>query len=175
VLFSTGDKKMSNFDDVIDPELNIDALAEALATPIPEGVTILALLNGAKVKVRYLPQSIATSLEFDDGTPIQINKRKPTFNYKKFFKDILPKMNALALKNIRLYDDLSGAVADGKNWIPLSLISPGEYSRLRDLCFPGADDDSDDSENQDNAASRKSGKGVRRGKSDAPGEGLRAI
>lgn len=165
---------MSNFNEPIDPDENIDALAEALSTPIQEEVTILTLLNGAKVKVRYLPQSIATSLEFDNGTPVQINKRKPTFNYKKFFADILPKMNALALRNIKIYDDLSGAESEGKNWIPLSLIGPGDFGRLRDLCFPG-NDDSEDSSDQDNAARGKGRKGLRGRKSDAPSGEVRAV
>lgn len=161
---------MSNYDEVIDPESNIEALLEALNKPIAEETTILKLLNKAKIKVVYLPQSIATSLEFDHGTPVQINKRKPKFDYKKFFEDILPKMNALALKNIQIFDDLSGEKSEGTNWIPLSLIGPGEFSRLRDLCFPGSEDDSADSENQDNANRGKAGKGIRRRQPDTPSE-----
>lgn len=160
---------MTNFDEVIDPEDNIEALMNALKTPIAEKETNLALLNGYKILVKYIPQSVATALEFDHGTPINVNKRNPKFNYKKFFDDILPKMNALALQNVQIYNDRAGDKSEGTNWIPLSLISPGEFSRLRDACFPGADDDSTDSENQDNASRRKVGKGIRRGQSDEIG------
>jgi hypothetical protein len=165
---------MSEENDIIDPEENIDALAEALAQPIRQKVMILTLLNDTRVKVRYLPQSIATSLEFDNNTPLSAGKRKPTFNYKKFFKDILPKMNQLALRSIQIYDDLSGEKSEGKNWIPLSLISPGEFSKLRDLCFPGADESASDSEHEDHVSDRPRGKGVRCGQSNAPGETIRA-
>ena len=47
----------NNFDTkIIDPDENIAALSEAMGEDIKEEVTILQLLNGYKVKVRYLPQ-----------------------------------------------------------------------------------------------------------------------
>ena len=155
-----------DFDDVIDPDLNLEALAEAQGKGIAEETTILELLakneygNPIRVKVRYLPQSIASSLEFDDGTPLKKDGRKPKFNYKKFIESHLAKLNGLALKNIQIVNDLAGAVP-GPRDIRLSLISDGEFKRLHDLCFPGASDDSADSENEDNADGRKKRKGVR--------------
>ena len=157
---------MSNIDDVIDPDLNLEALAEAQGKGIQEETTILELLakndygNPIRVKVRYLPQSIASSLEFDDGTPLKKDGRKPKFNYKKFIESHLAKLNGLALKNIQIVNDLAGAVP-GPRDIRLSLISDGEFKRLHDLCFPGAGDGSDDSPDEDNAHGRKKCKGVR--------------
>jgi hypothetical protein len=155
-----------DFDDVIDPDLNLEALAEAQGKGIQEETTILELLakndygNPIRVKVRYLPQSIASSLEFEDGTPIKKGERKPVFKFSKWAKNILPKMNALALKNIQIVNDLDG-VEPGPRDIRISLIGEGEFKRLHALCFPGASDDSADSENEDNADGGKKRKGVR--------------
>ena len=149
-----------NFDDVIDPDENIAALQEAMGLPVEEEVMILSLLNGRRVKVRYLPQSIASSLEFDDGTPIQVQTRKPKFNFRKWAKEIIPKLNGLALLNIEVVNDLDGACAMSPRAVRLSLISPGEFRRLNQLCFPGASEDWDSSD-EDHVPNRKGGKGLR--------------
>jgi hypothetical protein len=163
---------MSKFDDVIDPDSNIDALAEAMNEPVDEEVTILELLNKRRIKVRYQPQSLGASLEFDHGTPMQANVRKPKFDFHKWAKESLPKMNELALKNIQIVNDVGKPdMAVGRGDVRLSLISPGEFRRLQDLCFPGTTD-TQDLTDEDGSSTRKSGKGVRRGKSDAPGEEL---
>lgn len=163
-----------DFDDVIDPDLNLEALAEAQGKGIAEETTILELLakndygNPIRVKVRYLPQSIASSLEFEDGTPIKKGERKPVFKFSRWAKNILPKMNALALKNIQIVNDLDGATP-GPRDIRISLIGEGEFKRLHGLCFPGAGDGSDDSPDEDNETGGKTGKGVRRRKSAQDG------
>lgn len=151
-----------DFDEIIDPDENIEALAEAMGQPVREEVTILSLINGARVKVRYMPQSIASSLEFDDGTPITPGTRKPKFNFQKWAREVLPKLNGLALRNVQIVNDLDGKAEIPKNGIRLSLISPGEFRRLQELCFPGASDDSPDGEAQDYAADRPKRKGVRK-------------
>ena len=157
---------MSNIDDVIDPDLNLEALAEAQGKGIAEETTILELLakndygNPIRVKVRYLPQSIASSLEFEDGTPIKKGERKPVFKFSKWAKNILPKLNALALKNIQIVNDLDGA-EPGPRDIRISLIGEGEFKKLHALCFPGASDDSTDSEDEAHDDGRKKRKGVR--------------
>lgn len=162
------------FDDVIDPDLNLEALAEAQGKGIKEETTILELLakndygNPIRVKVRYLPQSIASSLEFDDGTPLKKDGRKPKFNYKKFMESHLAKLNGLALKNVQIVNDLAGETP-GPRDIRLSLISDGEFKRLHDLCFPGASDGSDDSPDQDNEDGGKKRKGLRSRKPDESG------
>ena len=149
-----------NFDDVIDPDENIAALQEAMGQPVAEEVMILSLLNGRRVKVRYLPQSIASSLEFDDGTPIQVQTRKPKFNFRKWAKEVIPKLNGLALRNIEIVNDLDGTCTMSPRAVRLSLISPGEFRRLNQLCFPGASEDWDSSD-EDNVPDRKNGKGLR--------------
>ena len=68
-----------SYDEVIDPDIAIEALQEAMGIEVEQGVTVLQLLNGKKVKVRYVPQSIGSSLEYDHGTPINTNTRKPKF------------------------------------------------------------------------------------------------
>lgn len=151
---------MSNFDDVIDPDSNIEALAEAMNEPVSEEVTILELLNKKRIKVRYQPQSLGASLEFDHGAPVSANVRKPKFDFFKWAKESLPKLNELALKNIQIVNDINKDVAIGKGEVRLSLISPGEFRRLQDLCFPGTTD-TQDLTNEDSSAPRKSGKGVR--------------
>lgn len=161
----------SNFDTkIIDPDENIAALSEAMGENIKEEVTILQLLNGYKVKVRYLPQSIGASLEYDDGTPVQVAQRKPKFNFRRWARDVLPKMNDLALKNIRIVNDLDGSVSLEPRDVRLSLISPGEFRRLNQLCFPGAIEDLADSEDEDNAARSSRRKGLRGGQSSTAGE-----
>ena len=158
-----------NFDDVIDPDENIAALQEAMGQPVAEEVMILSLLNGRRVKVRYLPQSIASSLEFDDGTPIQVQTRKPKFNFRKWAKEIIPKLNALALRNIEIVNDLDGTCTMSPRAVRLSLISPGEFRRLNQLCFPGASEDWDSSD-EDNVPDRKNGKGLRGRESSSAGD-----
>ena len=134
-----------------------------MSQPVREEVTILNLINDSRVKVRYLPQSIASSLEFDDGTPITPpGTRKPKFDFKKWVREILPKLNGLALKNVQIVNDLDGKTDMPKNGIRLSLISPGEFRRLQELCFPGASDDSPDSEYEDLPHDRKNRKGIRK-------------
>jgi len=152
-------------DAVIDPDENVQALAEAMGRPIEEEVTILELLNHARIKVRYLPQSIASSLEFDDGSPLTPpGTRRPKFNYRRWAKEVLPKMNGLALKNIQIVDDFDQSASLGPRDVKLSLISPGEFRRLQDLCFPGAVENPEDSEQSDNATDRPHRKGLRSGK-----------
>lgn len=159
-----------NFDsEIIDPDENIAALQEAMGQPVAEEVMILSLLNGRRVKVRYLPQSIASSLEFDDGTPIQVQTRKPKFNFRKWAKEVIPKLNALALRNIEIVNDLDGTCTMSPRAVRLSLISPGEFRRLNQLCFPGASEDWD-SEDQDHVPDRKNGKGLRGRESSSAGD-----
>lgn len=172
---------MNPNEEIIDPELMSDALMEAMGEPVREEVTILQLLNGHKIKVRYLPQSIGTSLEYDHGTPTTPpGTRKIKFDYRKWVKDTVQKMNDLALKNVQIVNDitLDGKVDQNivlrKGEIRMSLIGPGEFSQLRELCFPGADSDAPDSEVQPDEARRKSGKGVRGRQPDVSGEAVRA-
>ena len=80
----------------------------------------------------------------------------------------LAKLNGLALKNIQIVNDLAGAVP-GPRDIRLSLISDGEFKRLHALCFPGASDDSADSEDEDNGNGGKKRKGIRVRKPDESG------
>jgi hypothetical protein len=158
-------------EDIIDPDANLEALNEAMGIPVREEVTVLELLNKKKIKVRYEPQSIAASLEYDDGSPMTApgsrQARKPKFDYGKWARERLPKLNDLALKNIQIVDR---EPQPGTREIPLRLIGSGEFFRLEGLCFPGASEDLPDSENQDDAPRRKGGKGLRGGKSDLPGE-----
>lgn len=161
------------FDDVIDPEVAAEALLEAQGKGIQEEVTVLELLakqpsgSPVKVKVRYVPQSMGSALEFEDGTPIK-NERNPKFKASTWNKNILKKLNTLALKNIQIVNDLDGK-EPGPREIRLSLISEAEFKRLYGLCFPGASDGSDDSEIEDNAYGGKKRKGLRAGKPDAGG------
>jgi hypothetical protein len=156
-----------SYDEVIDPDIAIEALQEAMGIEVEQGVTILQLLNGRKVKVRYVPQSIGSSLEYDHGTPINTNTRKPKFDFYKWVKEVLPKMNDLALKNIQIVNDIGKAdIEMPRNGVRLSLLSSGEFKRLRDLCFPGATDDAPDSDEPDRPKAGKGGKGIQRGQSD---------
>jgi len=159
-----------NFDEIIDPDENIAALQEAMGQPIQEEVMTLELLNKRRVKVRYIPQSITSSLEFDDGTPVTPpGTRKPKFQYRRWAKEVLPKMNALALQNVEIVDDLDEKVALGPKAIRLSLISLGEFRRLQDLCFPGSANNSPDLEDEDNVPRGKGRKSIRGGKPDQAG------
>jgi hypothetical protein len=140
-----------------------DALAEAQGITIQEGITVLELLNKKKVRVRFTPQSVASSFNYDDGSPIKKPTRKPTFNYRQWSKDTFNKLNDLALKNVQIVDDIAKPNETiPKGGIRLSLISIGEYKRLYNLCFPGASQDVPDSEESDNADDRPNSKGVRR-------------
>ena len=156
-----------SYDDVIDPDTNLEALNEAMGIEVEQEVTILKLLNGRKVKVRYVPQSIGTTLEYDHGTPINTNQRKPKFDFYKWVKEVLPKLNDLALKNIQIVNDIGKAdVEMPRNGVRLSLLSNGEFKRLQDLCFPGASDDTPDSDEPDRSNAGKGGKRVWGGQSD---------
>lgn len=160
-----------SYEDVIDPDSNIDALAEAMDEPVTEEVTILELLNHVRIKVRYQPQSLGASLEYDHGSPVSANVRKPKFDFHKWAKESLPKMNELALKNIQIVNDINKPdMTIGRGEVRLSLISPGEFRRLQDLCFPGTTD-TQDLTDEDGPAPRKSGKSVRP-KSNASGEAV---
>ena len=170
-----------NFGDgIIDPDENAQALAEAMGVDIQEEITILELLTkdstgrNHRVKVRYLPQSIASSLDYDDGTPMtppgSRQARKPKFDFAKWAKERIPKLNALALRNIQIKNDLAGETAAEKGDILLSRISSGEFFRLEGLCFPGASEDAPDSEQQNNVSGRKGGKGLRGREPAASGE-----
>lgn len=162
---------MSKFDEIIDPDSNIDALAEAMNLPVTEETTVLELLNKVKIRIRYQPQSLGASLEFDHGTPVQANVRKPKFDFYRWAKESLPKMNELALKNIQIVNDVNKPdLTIGKGEVRLSLISPGEFRRLQDLCFPGTSD-TQDLTDESGPAPRKSGKGVR-AKPHAAGEAV---
>ena len=161
-----------SYDDIIDPDANIEALAEAMGEPVSEEVTILTLLNQRRIKVRYQPQSLGASLEFDHGTPISQNTRKPKFDFHRWAKEILPKLNELALKNIQIVNDVNKPdMAIGRGEVRLSLISPGEFRRLQDLCFPGTSD-TEDMPDEDSTTSRARGKGKRGGKPNAAGEAV---
>lgn len=161
----------NDFDGVIDPEENAEALAEAMGMEISQEVTILELLTKGctgrnhRVKVRYVPVSIASALDFDDGIPMQSpnsrQARKPKFDFKRWSRERIPKMNELALRNIRIVNDLVGEEATEKGDILLSKISSGEFFRLESLCFPGASEDAPDSEQQNTVSRRKGGKGLR--------------
>jgi hypothetical protein len=163
------------FDEIIDPEDNSDILMEATGRKIEEETIILPLMvknadgNPLKIKVRLLPASAASSFEFDDGTPIR-DEKNPKFKYKKTLGELLKKINSLCLKNIKIIDDLSFPDHTfQKGEIRFTHIGPGEWARLRELCFPGADFDTPDSETKDNAPVRKSGKGVRKDTTEPSG------
>lgn len=155
---------------VIDPE-NYEALAEAMNEPVCEEVTILNLLNQKRIKVRYQPQSLGASLEYDHGTPVSANVRKPKFDFRKWANESLPKMNELALKNIQIVNDINKDIVIGKGEVRLSLISPGEFRRLQDLCFPGTTDTQDFAD-EDSSSARSRGKGIRSRQSDAAGSAV---
>lgn len=171
-----------NYDEgIIDPEMNAEILADAMGQEIKEEVTILELLTkdstgrNHRVKVRYMPQSIASSLQYDDGMRMAAansrQARKPTFDFRKWAKERIPKMNDLALRNIRIVNDLDGATyIPQRGDILLSRISSGEFFRLESLCFPGASDDTADSGSENNVSGRKGGKGLRSGQPSAVGE-----
>ena len=146
------------FDDVIDPELMEAALDEAMNKPVEDCVTILELLNGAKIKLRYRPKGIAHMMEAAQGTPTR--QKSSRFDYARWSKEVLPKLNS-AILNTQIVDDLGGKPIE-KGKIRFSLIPAGEYYRLYDACFPGYSDDPKDSRDKDNANSGKTGKGVRR-------------
>jgi hypothetical protein len=164
------------FEDVIDPEQNVEALAEAQGKGIEEEITILQLLvknsvgDPIKVKVRYLPQSIGSELEYENGKPTPPTTppgtRRPKFNFRTWAKNNLSQLNDLALKNIQIVNDLDGSVTLGPKDIKLSLIASAEFRRLYGLCFPGASIDSEDSENENNVSGRPKRKGIRGGQSD---------
>ncbi|MCK9569715.1 hypothetical protein M0R72_12300 [Candidatus Pacearchaeota archaeon] len=162
---------MSKTEMVIDPEEQADLLMEITGKKIEPEVTIITLMvkdasgDNMKMKVRYLPANAASNLQFDDGTPIR-NEQNPKFKYKKTMSEILKKINGLCLLNIKIIDDLSFPDHEfQKGEVRFSHLAPGEWTRLRDLCFPGANFDTPDGEIEDNAPVRKSGKGVRK---DAP-------
>lgn len=153
--------------DIIDPEDNYQALLEATRETIREEVTILQLMVGRGgnnrkigVKVRYMPASAASNFEFDDGEPIRQDDR-PKFRYKKTIGELLKKINDLCLRNIKIVDDLSFPNHEYKKGeIRFSHIAPGEWTRLRNLCFPGASFDTPDSELADDADSGEDRQGV---------------
>ncbi len=162
---------MANDLEIIDPEDQAELLMEITGKKIQPDVTILTLMvpgNTEKkvgLKVRYLPANAATNLQYDDNLPIR-NEQHPKFKYKKAVGDVLKKINELCLLNIKLIDDLSFPDhVYQKGEIRFSHLAPGEWTRLRDLCFPGANFDTPDGEIEDNAPSRARGKGVRK---DAP-------
>ena len=147
-----------DFEDVIDPELMEAALDEAMNKPVDDGVTILELLNGARIKIIYRPKGIAHMMEAAQGT--QTRQKSSRFDYSRWSKEVLPKLNS-AIRNTQIVDDLDGKPI-GKRQIRFSLIPAGEYYRLYDACFPGYSDDPKDSRDKDNSNSCKVGKGVRR-------------
>lgn len=170
-----------NYDEgIIDPETMSDALAEAMGVEIQEEVTILELLTkdstgrNHRVKVRYMPQDIGSSLQYDDGSPMQNpnsrQARKPKFDFRKWAGERIPKLNALALKNIQIKNDLLGEQVTERGDILLSKISSGEFFRLEGLCFPGASEDAPDSGQQNNVSRGKGSKGLRGRESVTSGE-----
>jgi hypothetical protein len=153
---------MTNFEDIIDPEDNADILLEASGKQIKEEVTILSLLVGTKIKVRYLPASAASNFQYDDGQQIHADSN-PKFKYKKNMGELIRKINDLCLKNIKIIDDLSFPDhVFQRGEVRFSHIAPGEWTRLRELCFPGAQFDTPDSEDPDNVPDRKNSKGLRK-------------
>lgn len=164
-------------DDIIDPELMQDVLATAMGQPIEDLILdppleLLVKLPGAannvKVKVRYQPQSYGRSLAFDHGDPMPVpGTRRQKYDYFRTTDELLEKMNSLALKNIRVVNDIGKdgnpardfAVSPGD--IKISLIGPGEFSRLRDACFPPRSEEQTSGEDSGGKARSKGGKGVR--------------
>jgi hypothetical protein len=173
-------------ENVIDPEQMAEALMEAMGQSATEESTVLSLTvkkNGEplKVRVRYLPIGAGGMLGYDHGTPLTPpGTRVVKYDFKKWFKENVQKMNDLSLKNIQIINDLdkngepdpSIRVESGE--VKFSLIPWGEYARLRDLCFPGAEIVSPDSEVQSNENRGKGGKGVRGRKPDVSCEAVRA-
>lgn len=167
---------MSFDEDVIDPESMEEALAEAMGQEIQDEVLILPLLvknkgsdSPVKIKIRYRPVSIGRSLAHDHGDPIAKDVRRPKYDYFKTTDELLEKMNSLALRNIKIVNDIG---KDGepikefsisKGELRISMIGPGEFSRLRDACFPPKSDELPDSEDESGKNGRKGGKGMRRG------------
>lgn len=160
----------NEFDGVIDPDIE-GALDEAIRTPVQDGVAILTLLNEKKIKIRYKPMGMAAMMEAANGTPT--SRKSKDFSYSRWGKEVLSKLNK-ALLNIQIVDDLSGKRPSGRE-LPFSLIPPGEYYRLYELCFPGYSIDPADSGDKDNAGPRKTGKGVSRGPANGPGDEERPI
>lgn len=166
---------MTDFDEVIDPELMEEALAEAMGIQIQDEVLIppLQLLiknrgsdSPIKVKVRYRPVSWGQSLAYDHGDTIPRDTRRPKYDYFKTTDELLEKMNSLALRNIKIINDIGKdgePIKDlqvGKGEIKISLIGPGEFSRLRDACFPARAEDTD-SEDSGSKTRSKGSKGHR--------------
>lgn len=154
---------MSEYDEIIDPDSNIEALTEAMNISVQDVILSppLELLNGKRIKVRYQPQSIGASLEYDHGTPIATNVRKPKFDFYKWAKEYIPKLNTLALKNIQIVNDIGKPdMVMGRGEVRLSLIPVGEFRRLQDACFPGTSD-TQDLTDEDSTDSRPRGKGIR--------------
>lgn len=148
-----------DFENVIDPEIE-DALDEVNRTPIEEQVTILELLNGKRVKIRYKPRSMGHLMEATNGVSTK-TVQNPKFRYEKWAKEVLPKLNS-GLLNLKIIDDLSGK-QPGKGELRFSLIDSGEYKRLFSLVFPGYQyDPSEVDRDEDRPGDRKAGKGVRR-------------
>lgn len=147
-----------DFENVIDPEID-DALDEVNRTPIEEQVTILELLNGKRVKIRYKPRSMGHLMEATNGVSTK-QVQNPKFRYEKWAKEVLPKLNS-GLLNLKIIDDLSGK-QPGKGELRFSLIDSGEYKRLFSLVFPGYQYDPEVDRDEDSADHRKAGKGVRR-------------
>jgi hypothetical protein len=172
-------------ENVIDPEQMAEALMEAMGQSATEESTVLSLTvkkNGEpiKVKVRYLPIGAGAMLGYDHGTPLTpAGTRVQKYDFKKWFKENVQKMNDLSLKNVQIINDMDKngdpdmAVLAGVGEVKFSLIPWGEYARLRDLCFPGAEIVSPDSEVRPNEGRGKSGKGVRGRKPDVPSEAVR--
>lgn len=171
---------MSYDEDVIDPESMEDALAEAMGQTVQDEVLIppLQLLiknkgsaSPIKVKVIYRPVSLGESLAYDHGDPIPQNVRRPKYDYFKSTDETLDKMNAKALKNIRIVNDIGKDGEPIKDYplskgdIRISLIGPGEFTRLRDACFPPKSDELPDNEDESGKTGRKGCKGMRRGQS----------
>ncbi len=149
---------MEEFDDIIDPEID-QALDEINRTPVEEQVTILELLNGKRLKIRYKPRSMGHLMEATNGVSTK-QIQNPKFRYDKWAREVLPKLNS-GLLNVKIVDDLSGK-QPGKGELRFSLIGSGEYKRLFALIFPGYTFDPEDSRDEDNADNRPSGKGIRR-------------
>jgi hypothetical protein len=165
----------SDFDDnIINPATNPDALLGIHDLKIEEEdltLTLMVKRNGKPIQVyiRYLPCDAAHNFELDDGRRMHPDEK--VFHFKRTFDELLDKMNGYCLKNVKIINDLAYPKHTYKgNEIKFSHIAPGEYTRLREKCFPGASDSTADSPIQADVPSGKGRKGLRGGQPSAPGE-----
>lgn len=167
---------------IIDPEQMADALMEAMGQTPDVKSTLLSLTierNGSPIKVliKYKPKGAGAILGYDQGTPITPpGTRVQKYDFGKWFKENVEKMNDISIQNAEIINDMDKkgepdpTIKAGPGQIKFSLIPWGEFVRLRDLCFPGADIVTPDGEIESNENRGKGRKGNRGGKSSAIGE-----